>query len=210
MTGEVITPENRYNYISETGLQSLPPPPHKDILNDYLLGNFEKDELSIFKLIALFRLKESEEIMELIYGLKYSGVYKIGLELGMLLGKQIKSNRYDYICPVPIHSARKRERGFNQSVSIIKGILKVKEFDLIEDLLVRNKYTQTQTLLDSNQRKENVRKVFSVKKNIDLTNKRILVIDDVLTTGNTLNNCATSLLNNGARRVDAAVVCVSF
>ena len=148
--------------------------------------------------------------MDLIYGLKYTGIYQIGLELGYLLGKQIKSNRYDIISPVPIHSARKRERGFNQSEAIVEGIIKVKDIHFEKSLLKRKKYTQTQTMLSAEERKRNVSKVFSINDKIDINNKRILLVDDVLTTGSTLNNCATELLKNGARRVDAAVVCVSF
>jgi len=141
---------------------------------------------------------------------KYQGFKKLGFSLGILLGKLLQnngSNDYDFIVPVPIHHAKERERGFNQSDIISLGISSVLAIPFNSKLINRKDYTQTQTLLSKQERLENVSNVFtSYNKQVDLRNKKCLLVDDVLTTGSTINFAAKALINCNAERVDGATI----
>ncbi|MBM2815917.1 MAG: phosphoribosyltransferase [Ignavibacteria bacterium] len=179
------------------------------ILNQ-MISHFPGDELSISNAACLFQADEDSAYMELIYALKYKGFKRVGEQLGTMLGDYLNligMTDFDFITAVPIHSARRRERGYNQSEYIARAVAdnlnKPANFKLIK----RNKYTQTQTLLGSDERRKNVNGVFAGGKEFDLLrNKKILLIDDVLTTGATINAAATALLESGAKRVDCAAL----
>ena len=112
--------------------------------------------------------------------------------------------------PIPLHKTKFKERGYNQSEFIAKGInniLKKKErFDIVR----RTKYTKSQALLSPEERKTNVKNVFEIDEVYKISDKIILLVDDVLTTGSTINNCALALLEKGAKRVDAATLLVPY
>jgi ComF family protein len=186
---------------------NLAPPP-VEIMNK-LIGGFPNDELAISNAFSLFSFKENHDFMNLIYSLKYFGAYKIGIELGVQVGRvvELHSNlKYDYIVPVPIHHARLRERGFNQSYYISKGINMILKTKIDNKIITRNKYTQTQTVLEKDKRRTNIIGAISSNKNVYINNKYILMVDDVLTTGSTLNACASKLLEMGAKQVDVATI----
>lgn len=107
---------------------------------------------------------------------------------------------------MPIHKAKRRHRGYNQSDYIAIGINKILQKTVAPNLLIRLKHTPSQTLLDVTERMKNVKSVFEVNPKYDVYNKNILLVDDVLTTGSTLNNCAQTLLYSHARRVDIATL----
>jgi ComF family protein len=103
---------------------------------------------------------------------------------------------------------KERERGYNQSDYIAMGLSNILNIDWRNDIVKRELYTISQTLLESRQRKTNVENVFKIKKENQVANKTILLIDDVLTTGSTLNNCANTLLQAKAKRVDIATLLI--
>jgi ComF family protein len=154
---------------------------------------------------ALITLKDNVRIMELIYNMKYTGIRNIGTVLGRKLGRiLIKENNtdYDIIHPVPIHYVRKRERGFNQSYYIAKGISEVINVPIFTQNLFRTEYTQTQTMLNHKERATNMLDKFDSMKS--LNQQKLLLVDDVITTGATINNCAKSAKLAGASFVGAA------
>jgi ComF family protein len=103
-----------------------------------------------------------------------------------------------------------RERGFNQAEIIALGIAQILGVSVDTKLIKRFRYTTTQTLLSAEERKTNVKNVFKgYNEKTKLNNETILLIDDVLTTGSTINECAKTLLNLGARRVDIAALAIS-
>jgi len=116
--------------------------------------------------------------------------------------ERISAERFDVIAPVPLHPARQRERGFNQA-SLLAELLSKQVSVPWKLLLERHRYTTTQTALDRAERIENLRNAFRLRKNIDVRRLRILLIDDVLTTGATLSECARVLKNAGATSVYA-------
>jgi ComF family protein len=117
--------------------------------------------------------------------------------------ERLRSQQFDIIVPVPLHPARQRERGFNQA-SLLAELLSAQISIRCRPLLKRIRYTTTQTALDRSERMENLHNAFRLRKNADVRGLRVLLIDDVLTTGSTLSECARVLKRAGATSVHAA------
>jgi len=117
--------------------------------------------------------------------------------------ERLRERRFDIIVPVPLHPTRERERGFNQA-SLLAESLSAQISTPSKPLLERIRYTTTQTALDRAERMENLHNAFRLRKNADVRGLRVLLIDDVLTTGSTLSECARVLKRAGATSVDAA------
>lgn len=201
---------NKFEFICQKCYDSIPLAPEPNVIYNRLISNFDKDDLYINGAISLFSIKENHNYMNTIYSLKYFGFSRIGIELGKELGRLIKlhnKTNFDAIIPVPIHHARKRERGYNQSEFISKGISDVLGFPVKTNVIIRKRYTQTQTVLSKIERKINVaNSIAPFKKNIKLPGGSYLLVDDVLTTGATLNSCAKILLSLGAKNVEVATL----
>jgi competence protein ComFC len=117
--------------------------------------------------------------------------------------ERLCGRRFDVIVPVPLHPARQRERGFNQA-SLLAEMLSAETSIPAKPLLERIRYTTTQTALDRSERMENLHNAFRLRKNADVRSLRVLLVDDVLTTGSTLNECARVLKRAGAFSVHVA------
>jgi len=116
---------------------------------------------------------------------------------------RLRGRRFDVIIPVPLHPTRKRERGFNQA-SLLAELLSAQISIQSQPLLERIRYTTTQTALDRAERMENLHNAFRLRKNMNVRGLRVLLIDDVLTTGSTLSECARVLKDAGVISVHAA------
>lgn len=116
---------------------------------------------------------------------------------------RLDGRRFDLLVPVPLHPARKRERGFNQA-ELLAQLLSVRARLTMREPLERIRYTTTQTAFDRTERMENLRDAFRLRKKADVRGLRVLLIDDVLTTGSTLSECARVLKAAGAISVHAA------
>jgi ComF family protein len=117
--------------------------------------------------------------------------------------ERLRDCHFNIIVPVPLHPARQRERGFNQA-SLLAELLSAQTAIRSKPVLERIRYTTTQTALDRSERMENLHNAFRLRKNADVRGLRVLLIDDVLTTGSTLNECARVLKRAGAISVHAA------
>ena len=117
--------------------------------------------------------------------------------------ERLRGRRFDVVVPVPLHATRLRERGFNQA-SLLAALLSAQTSIPSKPLLDRIRYTTTQTALDRSERMENLHDAFRLRKNADVRGLRVLLIDDVLTTGSTLSECARVLKRAGALSVHAA------
>lgn len=137
-----------------------------------------------------------------IQELKYGYIKEIGTLLGKQLCQQV-SVEYDYVIPIPLHRRRLRERGFNQS-DVIAQQLKMPVLPALQ----RIHYTPPQAQLNRAQRLTNVAQSFRItpKHQNQLKGARTLLVDDVYTTGTTMNTCAALLYQAGARHVDGAVL----
>jgi len=117
--------------------------------------------------------------------------------------ERLCGHRFHVIVPVPLHPARERERGFNQAGLLVE-LLSAQTTVPPKPLLERTRYTTTQTALDRSERMENLHNAFRLRKNANVRGLRVLLVDDVLTTGSTLNECARVLKRAGAISVYAA------
>ncbi|NLV64160.1 MAG: ComF family protein [Clostridiaceae bacterium] len=119
-----------------------------------------------------------------------------------------RANKYDIAIPVPIHSKRRRERGYNQSELIARSLAKKLNIPVSVGTLVKRKNTPPQSSLAKDERYKNPEGAFHVKKPYLIEGRRVLLVDDVITTGSTLEECGKVLLQAGAVCVDAFVIAV--
>jgi competence protein ComFC len=117
--------------------------------------------------------------------------------------ERLRERQFDAIVPVPLHPAKQRERGFNQAALLAEWLSSHVAVPLCP-ALQRIHYTTTQTAFDRSERMQNLRGAFRLRKKADVRNLRVLLIDDVLTTGSTLSECARILKEGGAQSVYAA------
>ena len=151
----------------------------------------------ISRAAALFFYEPHAEASQLIYDLKYANRPDIGEDIGRMMAEEMKRADYfagvDIIIPVPLSSKRKRQRGYNQSEMIARGIHEISNIPVMNRVLKRKHFHQSQTLLMRHQRQENVAEMFELYEAKDLEGKHILLVDDVCTTGATLTACANAL-----------------
>ena len=147
---------------------------------------------------ALLFYKDEGLTQHIIHQLKYNGNQEVGFFLGDLLGCELlNSKRFqniDCIIPVPLHPKKLKKRGYNQLTTFGKRIANILNVAYIENVLIRKKRTDTQTKRGRLERWINVQDIFYLKEEQALQNKHILLIDDVITTGATLEACALELL----------------
>lgn len=151
---------------------------------------------------------------QLIHLLKYKNRTDIGEWLGREMGKELKEaypfNRADMIIPVPLHHAKQRKRGYNQSDFIADGLSEVLNIPVDKTALVRLRMNETQTRKSRLERWKNVDELFECIKPKALQGKRILLVDDVLTTGATLEACAQSIYEDcGAVNINFVTAAVA-
>jgi ComF family protein len=147
-------------------------------------------------------------LLDLVVRLKYRGEERLGRLLGDRMAGVLKEAvpHVDLILPVPLHAARLRERGFNQAVLLARRIGKKWGKEVDPFLLKKVRPTPAQATLARDERRKNVKKAFLVADAERVAGKRILLVDDVATTGATLNEAAKILIQSGAASVAAAVV----
>lgn len=166
-------------------------------------NNFEFDEI-----LGIFHYKG--KILDLIHNYKYKRMEKLSKIILPFLINKIKNlnGEYDLIISVPLHPARKRERGFDQNEIFCKEISKMLNLPYMKNLIYRIKYNKPQAKIkDENKRIENVKGIF--KRDFDFKNKRVILFDDILTTGATLNEISKILKENGAQKILALVIAIS-
>ena len=149
-------------------------------------------------------------VRDLIHRFKYGGEVWLGSVLGDFLAQGLRDPRlrgrsFDTVVPVPLHPLRKREREFNQAEVLGRELARKNELFFCE-ALERLRYTVTQTHFDRRRRMENLRNAFKVRRNATVQGKDVLLVDDVLTTGSTLDECARVLLAAGAQSVRGLTV----
>jgi competence protein ComFC len=145
-------------------------------------------------------------IKELVHAFKYRNKDYLGLTLSRLMTEFIKEynvpvDLLDNIIPIPLHKTRLREREFNQAEVLSNYISKEFRKTVLSNILMRHRYTKTQTGLKDNLRLLNVKGSFSIKQSENIRGKNILLVDDVLTTGSTASEAAYALKNAGANIV---------
>lgn len=164
-----------------------------------------------FERVASLILYRSESpYRSIIHEFKYNNQVTLGRFMGSMLGKRLKEsgqyNNIDVIIPVPLHPLKKWKRGFNQAEVIARAISKEMEIPVLTGVLVRSRFTATQTKNDPQHRWRNVEKAFKIRNSKKIEGSGILLVDDVLTTGATLEACGTALLKAKGSRVSVATL----
>jgi ComF family protein len=199
--------DNSHDFLCKTCHYDLPYVVDNLELLNRLIIKFGKENVHIDNINAMIDIKDKDEYLNIIHSFKYQGLRESAYEFGRMLGKKLLQDNfkdYDAIIPLPVHHARKRERGYNQSDLIAKGISEVMQIPYDTKLVKRKKYTLSQTKLNAEERAKNLSDAF--KANSKAENGNYLIVDDVLTTGSTLNFCAFALKKAGAAKIDAAAI----
>ncbi|MFD2999855.1 ComF family protein [Pontibacter toksunensis] len=149
-------------------------------------------------------------VQRLLHRLKYKGAQELGEHLGQRYGSLLSDYSYpeqfDVVVPVPLHKYKLRRRGYNQSESFSRGLAEAMQLPHYNKALHRTIDTATQTRKNRLDRWQNVEQVFQVQHPEVVRGKRVLLVDDVMTTGATLEACAVALLAAGATEVSVATI----
>ncbi|MEZ4946879.1 MAG: phosphoribosyltransferase family protein [Cyclobacteriaceae bacterium] len=160
--------------------------------------------------VAFLKLKKGGVVQKMLHQLKYKHHPEIGVKLGKVFGNELKqkglSATFDLIIPVPLHPSRIRKRGYNQSAKFAEGLSYVLQVPWDESISVRKTRTKTQTNKSKLERWENVKDVFAIAQSGQVSGKRILLVDDVITTGATLEACGLHLINSGCAQLSVACI----
>lgn len=158
--------------------------------------------------IAVFAYTDG--MKQSIYRFKYQGKREYaafyGEEAAKSCGSLIRSWKIDLIIPVPMYAAKQKRRGYNQAELIAKELGKHLNIPVVSEILIRSKKTIPMKALNDIERRKNVEKAFFVKTNV-VKYKRILLIDDIYTTGATIDSCADVLQKQGAKKVYFLCLC---
>lgn len=149
-------------------------------------------------------------IQHLIHLLKYKGDTAIGTYLGELMGLSLlQSNRFrniDALIPLPLYADKERKRGYNQAAIVCNGISSVMNIPVKNEVVIRSHATETQTRKHRTERWENVSESFRIEYPEWLRNKHVLLVDDVITTGATLEACGHTILQTGNVKLSIATL----
>jgi len=146
---------------------------------------------------ATYYFSKESLIQHLVHQFKYKGNKDLGLQLGRLLGKYlVQSDRFnaEALVPLPLFAVKEKRRGYNQATILCEGIAEVMNVEILRDAIVRTQFTETQTRKGRIERWQNMERKFELMKPEKIEGKNILLVDDVITTGATLEACGRELL----------------
>lgn len=206
ITNNKIKSSNSNEFIDDNVFESLERLKPEDILEIRKKVNSENFN-------SFLAFKKDNSVQTLIHHLKFKGFCRLGLFLGNYYGNEYmrafrKIREYDIICPVPLHKTKLRERGYNQSEYLCKGINTVINITQTSDLILRIRHTKSQTNLKYFERLSNVKDAFRLneKYKSSVTGKRILLVDDVITTGATMNEVIKVLREENVKEISALTI----
>jgi ComF family protein len=162
---------------------------------------------------ACYSFQKGGAVQQLMHHLKYKGYQEIGVEIGRRYGKELRQStlfqQSDLIVPVPLHARKLKMRGFNQSECFARGLSESLGIPVNTTALIRIAATETQTRKSRFSRWKNVESGFALNPLVNLQGKHILLVDDVVTTGATLEACAGRLLEIKGIKVSIAAIAVA-
>jgi len=173
------------------------------------LDNLLKLRLRVDFISSYLLYDKGLRTQNMLHAIKYQGQKMLATRLGELYGYDLKNSfpqQPDSIIPVPLHKKKLRERGYNQSESWAQGLATSIGTEVDTTSLIRTKYTNTQTKKSRADRISNVESAFSITQTSNLKGKHILLVDDVITTGATLEACGLRLWNAGIASLSIATI----
>ncbi len=163
--------------------------------------------VNIEQVYTLLNYQSGNNTQAILHNIKYNNKIKMAEHMGKLMANTLpKDHQIDVIIPIPLHPKKEKKRGYNQSFHLAKGLQSEMNIPIANKAIKRIIVNRSQTLFSKYDRWDNVRRIFSINDIAFLENKHILIIDDVLTTGATLESCAHELLNNVNCKISIATL----
>lgn len=176
-------PRTNYHNVKDNKLEQL------------FAGRFPFQRVSAFA-----HFVKGGSLQGVIHDLKYNNNPKLGIYLGKLCAKEVRDSSFiadiDYLIPIPLHPKRQKQRGYNQALMIAEGISDENKIPVLSHVLKRIVNNKSQTQKSRFERWSNTADIFGVQCPEVLKDKHILLVDDVITTGSTIESCAKTILNN--------------
>lgn len=199
-------------YICTKCIADLPKSGHH-LLNDNPLHQRLLNVQSLKFAFSYLKFVKSGKVQKLMHYYKYKNFPEIGETLGRWFGKDIQeagiAHDWDLIVPVPLHQKKLKKRGYNQSAYFGRGLAYSLNLICLENAMQRIKFSTTQTRKGKVERWKNVEQIFAVADIENIQNKHVLLVDDIITTGATLEACALQLENEGARSISVATIALA-
>lgn len=206
MVCDAVLNENSFLYLCESCKKSLPRYEKgfvKSMQMPYVDGFF-----------AAFYYRDG--LKTAIHNMKFKSHPRLSQTMGSLICEELFKHEplpdFDFIIPVPMHSRKKRQRGYNQAELVANEVARIIKKELRTDILIKIRNTKPQILLKREERLRNLNNAFVVNNNIVINknrNSNVLLVDDVLTTGTTVNTCARILKENDFSSVYALVIAIA-
>lgn len=179
--------------------------------NENPLNKIFWGRVSIEMVSAYYFFNKGNKVQNLLHQLKYKGAKNVGEKIGLLYGYELlESNNFkdvDFIVPVPLHPKKLKKRGYNQSESFANGLSQSLNKEVVTNLLLRTVNSETQTKKSRFNRWENVATIFTISNTLAIDGKHVLLVDDVITTGATIEGCAQLLTQNNAKVSVVTIAC---
>ena len=190
--------ENEH-YICETCRSDLPYT-HFAKFNDNILTRSFWGRIPIHTAFSYLHYYKQSAVQKILYKIKYQNSPDLAIFLGEEFGKKLLQLDYgkidfDFFLPVPLHPHKQKIRGYNQSEQLAIGLSNILNKPIETKAVIRSIFTKTQTKLTGQQRWQNVKGIFNIANHKKLDNKHVVIIDDVLTTGATIESLAQTLLS---------------
>jgi ComF family protein len=171
-------------------------------------------KIPVSNVITYLKFAKKSKVQKLIHELKYRNKPEVGVFLGKLYGTDLKAagfeKKIDLIIGVPLHPTKLLQRGYNQADSIAEGISMALDVPFDTKAVRRVIYTNTQTKKTRIERFQNVENIFEVTDAEKIKDKRIAIVDDILTTGSTIESLAAILLNEGCKEVSIVTIAAAY
>jgi ComF family protein len=169
-----------------------------------------RGRLPVSHVMTLYKFVKESRVQQVLHALKYKQQPELGEMMGKVYGQDLLEadfkSSFDLIVPVPLHVSRLRIRGYNQSEKFGKGLSQMLQVPCDDSCMARKSRTETQTHKTKLTRWENVESIFHVVDPKPIAEKRILLVDDVVTTGATLEACGRAILNAGCSQLSIACI----
>ena len=169
--------------------------------------------LPVTNATAQYYFSKESLIQRLMHAFKYKGNKELGFFMGKLMGYELQqSNRFlqvDALVPLPLFPSKERKRGFNQAGVLCQGIAEILQIPVLENAVIRTAHTESQTKKNRIERWQNMEGRFHLGNSKALSGKHILLVDDVITTGATLEACGHELLKGEDVTLSIATLCFS-
>jgi ComF family protein len=168
--------------------------------------------LPLITATAQFYFTKESLMQHLMHQFKYKGNKELGLQLGRMIGDQLqRSNRFkvDALIPLPLFPVKEKRRGYNQATILCEGIAEHMNIPVLDKVIIRPQHTETQTKKGRLERWENMEGKFVLINEEVIRNKHVLLVDDVVTTGATLEACGNELLKAENVRLSITTLCAA-